>query len=74
MKIWETPLPLGYETAALFLRRWLLDLRLRVDAMPLERQKSLEARIRDFNSHGKKGNVPGSRVGNAYTLAKSING
>jgi hypothetical protein len=37
-----TPVPAGYEESEIYLRRWILDLRLRVRAIPKEREILLE--------------------------------
>jgi hypothetical protein len=44
----DTPLPAGYEPDALYLRRWLLDLRLRLDALPHERERLLKEKLYEF--------------------------
>ena len=71
IKVWETPLPTGYSTAALLLRRWLLNIRLKVNAMPYERQLMLERKLNEFHSHGKSGIVNGSRANTCHLLAKA---
>jgi hypothetical protein len=72
--VWDASLPSGYSPAALFLRRWMLDMRLRVAGVPLERARLLEGKIREFHHRGKPGTVPGSRANEAFRLAKSVNG
>ena len=78
MQVHETPLPPGYTPEVLFLRRWLLDLRLRVRANPQERQLLLERKVREFASAGKRGPSLGIRhgsvAGNAYLLANARRG
>jgi hypothetical protein len=71
-----TPLPEGYSSEALYLRRWVLDLQLHLAALPLERQRMLERKIYGFHFHGKKvagANSPGtSRASNAHLLAHAV--
>ena len=78
MQVHETPLPPGYTPEVLFLRRWLLDLRLRVRANPQERQLLLERKVREFASAGKRpvslGIRHGSVAGNAYLLVNACRG
>lgn len=75
----NTPLPLDYTDSSLFLRRWLLDLQLRVDSVPLERQKMLERKVYEFTagkrarSHDKNGNAT-YHASRAYLLAKTATG
>jgi hypothetical protein len=64
----DTPLPAGYEPDALYLRRWLLDLRLRLDALPHERRLMLERKIYGF---GRGGRAKRSESG---MLANAVNG
>lgn len=63
-------LPSGYSENALYLRRWLLDLRLRLDALPLERQRLLERKIYEFHTDGKIN----SRKSTSGTLARAVAG
>jgi len=77
----DTPLPEGYSQNAMVVRRFLLDLRLRLDRLPLDRKLMLERKINEFHTDGKrrrKGNSfyagPDSRETNAYLLAKSVTG
>jgi len=47
-EIASTALPKGYDSSALYLRRWLLDLRSRIKQLPLERQRQLDAKINEY--------------------------
>jgi hypothetical protein len=70
--------PDGYSESALYLRRWLLDLKLRLAAIPAERQRMLERTLYEFNSNGKSGytssGVPTRVRSNAYLLARAAAG
>lgn len=66
----KTPLPVGYDKSAVYLRRWLLDLRLRLNAVPTERKRMLEARLYEFN--GRKRFDPNGRRSEPYCLAKAV--
>ena len=70
----QTPLPVGYSTAALVLRRFLLDLQLRCDAIPTERKRMLERKVYELTGsvpvRDKNGNATYSKS-NAAALAKA---
>ena len=69
MELLNTPLPAGYEAPALFLRCWLLDLRLRVATIPQERQAMLEKTIYDCLP---KRHSASKRVSEAKVLANAV--
>lgn len=73
MKIWETELPKGYGREAMYLRKWLLDLRAKVKASPLRRENMLRAAISEYCPDiGRKQFGPGSKAGNIDLLVKSV--
>jgi hypothetical protein len=65
-------LPAGYSEEALYLRRWILDLRLRLAAIPLERQRMLERTIYEFSNSSANKRPGDNRKSNAYLLARAV--
>lgn len=80
--IWDTPLPKGYSDEAIYLRRWILDNRLRLICLENERKAALEAALIHIcrkagygtSKNKKRGPVKNGNVSdNARALAK-LNG
>lgn len=69
----ETKLPKGYEPWEMYLRKWLLDHRLRMKAQPMERDKKLRALIKSYTkSNGRNIDAGKIRFDNRANGARSL--